>query len=87
MRQIAWYVSRMDLEGRGTIPEIEIRYEGFAAKAIEAAEKFIDLDRLRKLAAPSMQNPVDYNAFSEKFKNLLADLNHKLKGGFGEICL
>ena len=44
-------VPRLDLEGRGMIPEIEIRYEDFGAQAIDAAEKYIDLDLLAKLAS------------------------------------
>ena len=36
-------VPRLDLEGRGMIPEIEISYEDFGAQAIDAAEKYIDL--------------------------------------------
>ena len=45
-------VPRMDVEGRGMIPEIEIKYEEFGAQAIDAAEKYIDLDLLAKVAKP-----------------------------------
>ncbi len=64
-------VPRMELEGRGMIPEIEIRYEEFGAKAIEAAEQYIDLNKLTELAAPPTKTQVDYKEFSNKFKNLL----------------
>ncbi len=64
-------VPRMELEGRGMIPEIEIRYEEFGAKAIEAAEQFIDLSKLTKLAAPPAKTQLNYEAFSKKFRNLL----------------
>ena len=40
------------MEGRGMIPEIEIRYEEFGAQAIDAAEQYINLDALAKIAEP-----------------------------------
>jgi cobyric acid synthase len=69
-------VPRLDLEGRGMIPEIEIRYEDFGAQAIEAAEKYINLDLLAKIASPPALTKIDYNLFMEKFKNLL--INYKV---------
>jgi cobyric acid synthase len=71
--QLLGIVPRLELEGRGAIPEIEIKYEEFGAKAVEAAENFIDLNLLTKLATPLTENKVDYKAFSEKFKNILTD--------------
>lgn len=68
-------VPRLDLEGRGMIPEIEIRYEDFGAQAIDAAEHYIDLDLLAKIASPPTLVQVDYKAFMEKFKNLLTNYN------------
>jgi cobyric acid synthase len=62
---------RLDLEGRGMIPEIEIRYEDFGAKAIEAAEGNINLDRFTELASWPKPVKVDYEAFAEKFKKML----------------
>ncbi len=53
-------VPRLDLEGRGMIPEIEIRYEDFGNQAIDAAEKYIDLDLLLKIATPPQLTTVDY---------------------------
>ena len=64
-------VPRVDLEGRGTIPEIEIKYEEFGAKAMEVAEKSLDLDKIMEVAQPPAVTQFDYGAFLEKFKNLL----------------
>ena len=66
-------VPRMNLESRGMIPEVEIRYEDFGAQAIDAAERYINLDLLAKLAETPKQNAVDYGAFMEKFKKLLTN--------------
>jgi hypothetical protein len=63
-------VPRLDLESRGMIPEIEIRYEDFGAQAIDAVEKSINLDLLIKVAVPPQPTKVDYDAFTAKFKNL-----------------
>jgi hypothetical protein len=64
-------VPRIELEGRGMIPEVEIRYEEFGAKAIETVERFLDLKQLAELAEPPGKASVDYRAFLEKFKNSL----------------
>lgn len=64
-------VPRIDLEGRGAIPEIEIRYEDFGAKAIEIAEASLDLDRIAKVAAPAEVAKLDYGALVERFKDLI----------------
>jgi cobyrinic acid a,c-diamide synthase len=80
-------VPRLDLEGRGMIPEIEIRYEDFGAQAIDAAEKYIDLDLLAKVASPPTHVEVDYKAFMEKFKKLLTNYNlNASEGGTPESC-
>ncbi len=69
-------VPRLDMEGRGMIPEIEIKYEEFGAQAVETTEQCINLEALTKIAqAPSLKQ-VDYAAFMEKFKNLL--INYKI---------
>jgi cobyric acid synthase len=82
-------VPRVELEGRGTIPEVEIRYEEFGAKAIETAENSIDLDALKALAMPPRIHAVDYEALTEKFKKLLTtDFRTNVSaGGRGEKCL
>jgi cobyric acid synthase len=68
-------VPRLDLEGRGMIPEIEIRYEDFGAQAIDAAEKYVDLDLLANVATQPQFTYVDYGAVVEKFKKLLVNYN------------
>jgi cobyric acid synthase len=68
---------RLKLDGRGMIPEIEIRYEDFGAKAIEAAEQNIHLDAFVKAADSPRVVVVDYEAFAEKYKKLLTDFNVK----------
>jgi cobyric acid synthase len=78
-------VPRIELEGRGTIPEVEIRYEEFGTKAIDAVERFLDLNTLIELAKPMPlgKASVDYRTFLEKYKNSLIT-NFKLdisKGG------
>jgi cobyrinic acid a,c-diamide synthase len=70
-------VPRIELEGRGMIPEVEIRYEEFGAKAIEAVEHFLNLDTLIELAEPAGKTLVSYGTFLEKFKNsLITDFKH-----------
>ena len=77
----------MDVEGRGMIPEIEIKYEEFGAQAIKAAEENIDLDALERIAqAPALQK-VDYEAFMQKFKNLLTNYSlNASQGGKPKTC-
>lgn len=80
-------VPRLDLEGRGMIPEIEIRYEDFGAQAIDAAEKYIDLDLLTKVASAPAPTTVDYAAFMEKFKTLLTNYSlNASKDGVKHRC-
>ncbi|MGA2522775.1 MAG: AAA family ATPase [Candidatus Bathyarchaeia archaeon] len=69
-------VPRIDVEGRGMIPEIEIKYEEFGAQAIDAAEKYLNLDNLVRIADSPKLVAVDYMAFMEKFKKLV--INHEL---------
>jgi cobyrinic acid a,c-diamide synthase len=64
-------VPHIKLEGRGTIPEIEIKYEEFGAKAIETIEQSMDLEKLIKIAKPPMKASLDYTKLLEKFKKLL----------------
>jgi cobyrinic acid a,c-diamide synthase len=66
-------VPRLNVMGRGMIPEIEIRYEDFGAEAIDAAERYINLDMLEKIAAPPDVKKVDYSEVTAKFKKLLTD--------------
>ncbi|MCL1977018.1 MAG: AAA family ATPase [Candidatus Bathyarchaeota archaeon] len=76
--QLIGVVPSMKLEKRGMIPEIEICYEDFGAQAIDAVERYINLDQLVKLAKAPQQNNVDYVAFVEKFKKLLINYPCKL---------
>ncbi|MGB9841684.1 MAG: AAA family ATPase [Candidatus Bathyarchaeales archaeon] len=66
-------VPRVELEGRGMIPEVEIKYEEFGSKALEAAENYLDLSKLMGLAAPIGKSKVDYDLFLEKFKDSLTN--------------
>jgi cobyrinic acid a,c-diamide synthase len=59
---------RVQLEGRGAIPEIEIKYEEFGAKAIDTVEHSLDLDALLRLATPPVKPSLDYGTVLEKFK-------------------
>lgn len=70
-------VPYINLEGRGAIPEVEIKYEEFCAKAVETAESTIDLQAILELGKPVTQNKVDEN-LAEKFKKaLLAEFKEK----------
>ena len=70
-------VPRLNLEHRGMIPEVEIRYEDFCAQAIEAVEKNLNLDMLVEMAGPPNLKEVDYNELTAKFKALLTNLAPK----------
>ncbi len=59
------------LEGRGTIPEIEIKYEEFGAKAIDVVEQSLDLDALMSFALPPVKSSLDCRIVLEKFKSAL----------------
>jgi len=80
-------VPRMDVEGRGMIPEIEIKYEEFGAQAIEVAEQYINLDVLTRIADAPKIKQVDHGAFMEKFKKLLTNLKlNASEGGKTQNC-
>ncbi|MCX8152945.1 MAG: AAA family ATPase [Candidatus Bathyarchaeota archaeon] len=70
-------IPRIELEGRGMIPEVEIRYEDFGSKALEAIEQHVDLKKLVTIAAPIEQGEVDFKIFLEKFKTLLTSFGAK----------
>ncbi len=77
---------RIKLEGRGAIPEIEIKYEEFGAKAIETVEQSLNLDKLVQIAKPPVKHSVDYAKLLEKFKKLLTTgTNLDISRGTGEI--
>lgn len=64
-------VPRVEAEGRGAIPEIEIKYEEFGAKAVETVESSVDVSKIIEVAAPASPSVIDYKALVEKFKNAL----------------
>lgn len=68
-------VPKLNLEHRGMIPEVEIRYEEFCAQALEAAEKSFNIDQIVKLAAPPKLTSVDYEELTAQFKKLLISSN------------
>jgi cobyrinic acid a,c-diamide synthase len=75
-------VPRIELEGRGMIPEVEIRYEEFGAKAIETIEKSVDVNRLASQAEPLGRASGDYERLLKKFKQVVSKgSGAKVKGG------
>jgi cobyrinic acid a,c-diamide synthase len=75
-------VPRIELEGRGMIPEVEIRYEEFGAKAIETIEQSVDLKTLTSQAEPIRKASMDYETFLEKFKKtIIAENKLSANGG------
>ncbi|HSV49997.1 MAG TPA: AAA family ATPase [Candidatus Acidoferrales bacterium] len=85
--QLLGMVPRLDLEHRGMIPEVEIRYEDFCAQAIDAIEKSLDLELLTKIAVPPKITKIDYDALTAQFRNLLTNYNpDALQGGNPKNC-
>jgi cobyric acid synthase len=66
---------RLQLEERGMLPEVEIRYETFGEKAVEAAEANLNLNGFVDVAQPPCTVEVDYDVFAQKFKKLLTGYN------------
>ncbi|WNZ28910.1 MAG: AAA family ATPase [Candidatus Bathyarchaeota archaeon] len=64
-------IPKIQLEGRGAIPEIEIDYKEFGDQAIKNIEESLDLDALIRLAAPPVRSSVSYETVLKKFKQLL----------------
>jgi len=85
--QLLGMVPRLNLEHRGMIPEVEIRYEDFCAQAVNAVEKSLDFDLLMKVATPPKPVEIDYDALTVKFKNLLTNYTlNASQGGKTEKC-
>jgi cobyric acid synthase len=85
--QLLGFVPKIDAAGRGMIPEIEIKYEEFGAQAMQTVEENVDLETLTGIAKPAALQKIDYEAFMQKFKNLLT--NYKLsasQGGKPQSC-
>ena len=74
-------VPRIELEGRGMIPEVEIRYEEFGAKAVETIEQSMDVKALARQAEPLRKTPVNYGMFLEKFKKVIIAGSEPVQGG------
>jgi hypothetical protein len=53
------------------IPEVEIRYEDFGAKAIETIEKAVDLKTLASQAEPLGKTSKDYEKLLERFRKVI----------------
>jgi cobyric acid synthase len=64
-------VPNLKFEQRGMVPEVEICYDEFGARAVDVVEHYINVDQLVKLARAPAKVSVDYVAFVEKFKKLL----------------
>ena len=80
-------VPKLNLEQRGMIPEVEIRYEDFCAQAIDAVEKNLNLELIVEVASPPKVTAVDYDALTERFKNLLTSYGlNASKGGDQQGC-
>jgi cobyric acid synthase len=85
--ELLGFVPKIDLEGRGMIPEIEIKYEEFGEQALQATEQSIDFDALTRMAKPPALQQVDYEAFMQKFKNLLTHYRlNASQGGKTKTC-
>ncbi len=80
--EVLGMVPRIELEGRGMIPEVEIRYEEFGAKAVETIEKSVDLKALKAQAKYlGREESKDYQRLLEKFKAVVnAGVRTSLKG-------
>lgn len=85
--QLLGMVPKLNLEQRGMIPEVEIRYEEFCSQAIDAIEKNLNLDLITQVAAQPKLRTVDYDALAEQFKNLLTSYRvNASKGGDQQGC-
>jgi cobyric acid synthase len=60
-----------DLEGRGAIPEVEIKYEEFTTKTIELIEQNVNIDKVIEIAAPFAMTELNFESFVSKFKDAL----------------
>ncbi len=61
-------VPRIDLEGRGAIPEVEIKYDEFCAKALQTTETCLNLHQVVAAAASNAQTTLDYQTVMANFK-------------------
>jgi cobyrinic acid a,c-diamide synthase len=68
-------IPKLNLEHRGMIPEVEIRYEEFCAQAVAAAEKSLNLALITEVAASPNLSAINYEALTMQFKKLLLSSN------------
>jgi cobyric acid synthase len=63
-------VPRIDLEGRGAIPEVEIKYDLFGEKAFQTTETYLDLEKIVAAATPTpiTKTQLDYQTVKNSFK-------------------
>jgi cobyric acid synthase len=61
----------VDIEGRGLIPEVEIKYEEFGAKALELSEQSLDFEKIMKAVAPPAPTELNYEVFHARFRSAL----------------
>ena len=63
-------VPRVSLKERGNMPEVEIKLEDFCLNAIQTVEKYLDLDKILKLAStPNFSGYKEFNRILESFQS------------------
>jgi len=63
-------VPKVKLKERGNMPEVEIKLEDFCLNAVKTVEKYLDLDKIVKLAAvPNFSGYPDFNTLLNCFKS------------------
>ena len=78
-------VPRIELEGRGLIPEIEIRYEEFGSKAVEVIENSVDLKTFVSLGEPLRKTGTGKIEFLERFMKAIASNSETKERGKGRV--
>jgi cobyric acid synthase len=68
-------VPYVDIEGRGLIPEVEIKYEEFGDKALTLSEQSLDFEKIMKVAAPAIPTELNYEIFHARFRSALLGEN------------
>jgi cobyric acid synthase len=63
-------VPRIDLEGRGAIPEVEIKYDLFGEKAFQTIKTYLDMEKIVAAATPTpiTKTQLDYQTIKNSFK-------------------
>jgi cobyrinic acid a,c-diamide synthase len=61
-------IPKVQLEVRGSTPEVEIKLEDFCEKAIETVKKYLDVERIMKIAQiPHFRGYAPYKEISKQF--------------------